>query len=227
MKEYFDKSVFANPVTNYFRWLSGKIYYQVKYWGKHLRINYGTLVCNSTFGRYNWLGNNNMVLNSQLGDHTYVAGKCLIRNCTLGKYCSVAQYVQISPGSHPTSGFVSIHPSTYSRPGFHAKKYLDKNYFERDEHVEIGNDVWLGANVVVVGGVKIGDGAIIAANSVVNKDVNDFDIVGGIPAKFIRKRFEEWQINKLKEIQWWNKDDCWIQANISKFKSIDEFVSTL
>jgi serine acetyltransferase len=87
--------------------------------------------------------------------------------------------------------------------------------------------VWLGANVVVVGGVKIGDGAIIAANSVVNKDVNDFDIVGGIPAKFIRKRFEEWQINKLKEIQWWNKDDCWIQANISKFKSIDEFVSTL
>jgi acetyltransferase-like isoleucine patch superfamily enzyme len=227
MKEYFDRSLFANPVTNYFRWLSGKIYYQLKHWGKHLRISYGTLVRNSKFGRYNWLGNYNMILNSELGDHSYIAGHSLVRNCRIGKYCSIAQYVQISPGHHPTSGFVSIHPSTFSQPDFHAKRYLYENHFEPNEQVEIGNDVWIGANVVITGGVKIGNGVIVAANSVVNKNVDDFDIVGGTPAKFIRKRFTDEQIIKLKEIRWWDKGDDWVQANISKFRSIDEFVSTL
>jgi len=223
MKAYFDRTVFANPLTNYLRWLSGKIYYQLKNWGKHLRISYGTTIRNSQFGRYNWLGKDNLILNSTINDHSYVAGHSLIRNCSIGKYCSIAQYVQISPGNHPTSGFVSTHPSTYSRPAFHSKKYLTKNYFAHHEQVEIGNDVWIGTNVVVTGGVKIGDGVIVAANSVVSRDVPDFEIVGGSPAKFIRKRFSDEQVGKLKKIRWWDQGDDWVQANISKFKSIDEF----
>lgn len=225
MREYFDRSIFANPLSNYARWLSGKLYYQCKYWGSHLRISYGTLVRNSSFGRYNWLGNHNLVENSSLGDYSYIAGNSLVRNCSIGKYCAIARNVQISPGSHPASGFVSIHPSTYGKPAFHSKKYLEQDHYRSNEHVEIGNDVWIGTNVVIVGGVAIGDGAIIAANSVVTKHVPDYAIVGGAPARFIRKRFEDGEIGQLKALKWWDKDEAWMQKNISRFWSINEFMA--
>lgn len=224
MKGYFDRSIFANPLVNYLRWLSGKLYYQYKYWGNHLRINYGTLVRDSAFGRYNWLGNNCLVENSIMGDHSYVAGNSMIRNCRIGKYCAIARNVQISPGDHPTSGFVSIHPSTYCKPAFPAKAFVSENHYKHKERVEIGNDVWIGTNVVIVGGIRIGDGAIVAANSVVSKDIPPYTIVGGVPARYIRKRFAEEEIEFLKELKWWDKDDEWMEKNISKFWSIDEFM---
>jgi carbonic anhydrase/acetyltransferase-like protein (isoleucine patch superfamily) len=132
--------------------------------------------------------------------------------------------VQISPGDHPASGFVSIHPSTYCKPAFHSKIYLETNHYLHNDKVEIGNDVWIGTNVVITGGVKIGDGAIIAANSVVTKSVPDYTIVGGVPARFIRKRFTEEEITVLKTIKWWDRDEAWMQKNISRFWSIDEFM---
>jgi len=224
MNAYFDRSIFANPLTHYLRWLSGKIYYQSKYWGSHLRISYGTLVRNSTFGRYNWLGNNNLIENSSLGNYSYIAGNSLVRNCRIGKYCAIARNVQISPGSHPTSGFVSIHPSTYTDPAFHSKKFVSENHYHYNEKVEIGNDVWIGTNVVITGGVRIGDGVVIAANSVITKNVPDYNIVGGVPARFIRKRFEEEEIKFLREVKWWDKDEAWMEKNISRFWSIDEFM---
>lgn len=223
MKEYFDKSFFANPLTNYLRWLSSKCFYQLKYWGKHLRINYGTVIRNSTFGKYNWIGNNNIILNCQVGDYTYVVGNSVLMNSKIGKYCSIALNVKIAIGSHPTSGFISTHPSTYSNPNFHSIHYTDANMFLYDEYVEIGNDVWIGTNVVIINGVKIGDGAIIAANSVVTKNVDDYEIVGGTPAKSIRRRFSEEHIKILKEFKWWNKDENWMKLNISKFWSINDF----
>ncbi len=224
MKEYFDRSILANPLTNYIRWLSGKIFYQCRYWGSHLRISYGTLINRCAFGRYNWLGNNNLVENSTLGDYSYIAGNCLVRNCIIGKYCAIARNIQISPGDHPTSGFVSIHPSTYCKPSFHSKTYLDSNHYKHNENVEIGNDVWIGTNVVITGGVKIGDGVIIAANSVVTQSIPAYTLVGGMPARFIRKRFTAEEIEFLEEVKWWDKDEEWIQKNISQFWSIDEFI---
>ncbi|MDB5137168.1 MAG: hypothetical protein JWP37_3771 [Mucilaginibacter sp.] len=224
MKAYFDKSIFANPVTNYFRWIGYKLYYQLKNWGKHLRINYGTVVRNCTFGYYNWVGNYNVILNCDIGSYTYIAGYSTVLNCKIGKYCSIASNVKISPGTHPTSGFVSIHPSTYMVPNFHAKKYVDENQFEYDEHVEIGNDVWICANVVIAGGVKIGNGAVIAANTVVTKNIGDYEIVGGFPAKFIKKRFTNDEIKVLNELKWWDKDEEWMKTNISRFWAVNEFV---
>lgn len=224
ISEYFDKSFFANPVTNYVRWLSGKVYYQLKNWGKHLRINYGSLVRNCTFGKYNWIGNNNTLLNCHIGDYTYIAGHSMLINTRVGKYCSIAMNVKIAVGKHPTSVFVSTHPSTYSKPNFHSKKYIDENKYIYNEHVEIGNDVWIGANAVIVDGVIIADGAVIAANSVVTKNVGEYQIVGGIPAMPIRKRFADEKIEILKEIKWWDKDEEWMQQNIESFWSVDKFI---
>jgi len=227
MKAYFDSSIFANPVTNYLRWISYKLYYQGKYWGSHLRINYGSIVRKCTFGRYNWVGNSNIIINSQLGSYTYIAGYSIVLNCHIGNYCAIATNVKIAPGKHPVSGFVSIHPSTYTNPAFHAKSYLKENKFVYNNTVQIGNDVWIGANAVIVDGVKIGDGAVIAANAVVTRDVGDFEIVGGAPAKLIRMRFTDDEIAAIKQSRWWDKDEAWMQQNLSKFWSVDDFVEMI
>jgi acetyltransferase-like isoleucine patch superfamily enzyme len=227
MKAYFDSSIFANPLTNYLRWLRYKIYYQCKYWGQHLRISYGSIVRNTIFGRYNWIGNYNTVINCQLGNYSYIAGFSTILNCRIGNYCAIATGVKIAPGKHPTSGFVSIHPSTYTIPNFHAKRYLNENKFVYNDRVEIGNDVWIGANAVIVDGIKIGDGAIVAANSVVTKNVGDFEIVGGTPARLIRTRFSADKIAVIKESRWWDKDEAWMQQNLPKFWSVTDFVAAM
>jgi len=76
-------------------------------------------------------------------------------------------------------------------------------HFKEREKIEVGNDVWIGANVFIRDGIRIGDGAIIAAGSIVVKDVPDYAIVGGAPAKTIRYRFEQETIEKLQKIRWW------------------------
>lgn len=222
---YFDRSIFVNPALEYFRWLFVKIKYQLKYWGMHLRIGYKAVVSLCKFGKYNWIGPHCIVINSIFNDHTYVSHNCLVVNSTIGKFCSIGPNVKIGPGKHPTSKYVSTHPSTYSKASYLPKNFVNESKFQFFEKVEIGNDVWVGANVVILDGIKIADGAVIAANSVVTKNVNEFEIVGGVPAKYIKKRFDEVQIQLLKEIEWWNKGEKWIEANISKFWSIDDFLN--
>ncbi len=224
-KRYIDFGFFTNPAGGYFKWLAKKSYYQIKNWGKHLRISYKCMVSNSHFGNYNWLGRYSSVANCTLGDFTYCAAHCAINNAVIGKFCSIGPNVKIAPGKHPTSKYVSTHPSTFNdQPNF-VKNFVSGNNYKSSAEVKIGNDVWIGANCVIVDGVTIGDGVIVAANSVVSKHVNAYEIVGGNPAKFIRKRFNDDEIEALLKIKWWDKDEDWIQSNITKFWSVGEFVN--
>lgn len=90
--------------------------------------------------------------------------------------------------------------------------------------VEIGNDVWIGNNVVIFDGVKIGNGAMIRTNALVTKNVEPYTIVGGIPAKVIRPRFTEEQIDFLMEFSWWDYDINWLKDNINRFDNVESFV---
>jgi len=96
----------------------------------------------------------------------------------------------------------------------------------RKKDISIGNDVWIGDHVTIMGGITIGDGAIIANNSHVVKNVEPYSIVGGNPARLIKYRFTEEQINKLLTIRWWFWDDQKIARNIPMIAkdNIDEFV---
>ena len=87
--------------------------------------------------------------------------------------------------------------------------------------VTIGNDVWIGANVTIVNGVTIGDGAVIGANSIVTKDIPPYSIYGGVPAKCIRMRFEQNQIDFLLKLKWWNMDEEWIRSNSLLFSDVN------
>mgnify|MGYP000882895561 len=218
-----DRSYFANPLLKYLRWLLGKIKYQFKYRNSFLRIGYYSFINNSTFSMYNWIGQFVQVSNSSLGDYTYVNDYSSINNAKIGKFCSIAQGVKIGPGKHPTSVFVSTHPSTYYNPTNLLGDFNVQTNFKYYEQVNIGNDVWIGANAIIVDGVSIADGAIIAANSVVTKDVLPYSIVVGIPAEHKRFRFAENDIQFLLSTQWWNKDRNWIKEHINDFHSIDVF----
>ena len=144
-----------------------------------------------------------IVTNSLIKDYSYVSYSCIINNCKIGKFCSIARSVKIGLGKHPIN-FISTSPLFYS-PTNPLKIVLSKELkYKESETVNIGNDVWIGANVIVLDGVTIGNGAVIGANSVVNKDVLPFSIVGGVPAKEIKKRFPQIIINAIEESKWWD-----------------------
>lgn len=220
---YFDKGFLYNPITEYFQWLFYKVKFQLANWGKHLRIGYLSRLYKTKVGKYNLIDRNSRIINSELGDFTYVAANCVIANTIIGKFCSIGPNVIMSPGKHPTSGFVSTHPSTYSNPSNLIKNFVEQSFFVYDQSISIGNDVWIGCNVTIIDGVKIHDGAVVAANSVVTKDVEAYSIVGGIPAKHIKNRFDDSQIDFLINYKWWDKSEDFIKNNIELWQNIDQF----
>ena len=143
------------------------------------------------------------VIDSSVGKFTYIAGDSNLNLVKVGRFCSIGSHLICGNGEHPTD-FVSTHPVFFSNLQQCGISFTDNNLFEERKEVTIGNDVWIGSRVFVRDGVKIGNGAIIGAGSVVVKDVPDYAIVGGVPAKVIRFRFTEDLIQKLQSIEWWN-----------------------
>lgn len=123
----------------------------------------------------------------------------------IGKFCSIACGVKFLFNS---ANYTLKSLSNYTFPLFFEEWGLNKknvaSAWDNKEDIIIGNDVWIGYEAVIMAGVHIGDGAVIAARAVVTKDVPPYTIVGGTPARKIRMRFEEETIAKLQQIQWWN-----------------------
>ena len=130
----------------------------------------------------------------------------------IGRYCSFANNVCVLGQNHLTET-KSTHPYFYN-PSF---GYVDKQ-LNRVNRLYVGNDVWIGSNVTIVPSVgRVGDGAVIGAGSVVTKDVPDFAVFAGNPARLIRYRFSENTIARLKEEKWWDKSIEELQGSFSDF----------
>lgn len=137
----------------------------------------------------------------EIGDGVYIGKGSHIGNCSsIGNYCSISSGVKIGLISHPLN-YISTSPLFYSR----RRGILEKSMYVEtpNGNTIIGNDVLISANVLVLAGVKIGDGAVIAAGAFVNRDVPAYAIVGGIPAKVLKYRFEPEMIEELKKSEWW------------------------
>ena len=184
----------------------------------------------TVFEGKNVINKDSQIFNSKVGFASYIGPNSIIENCTIGKYCSVGPFVRIVTGTHPTSKFVSTHPAFFSTQKQAGFTYVKDNKFdeviyinkEKRISVEIGNDVWIGENVTILGGIKIGDGAIIGANAVVTKNIEPYSINVGIPSKKIGFRFCKEDIDFLEEKQWWNYPEQWIIENANKFNDINE-----
>lgn len=161
-----------------------------------------------------------------VGDYTYIWSSAF--NTKIGKFCSIALFCNIGLGMHPSNGHVSTYPGFYSKenPGCLAS-FVDDDLFQESEPITIGNDVWLGASATILDGVNIGDGAIIGAGAVVTKDVDDYAIVAGVPAKKIRYRFNEEQIAFLKDLKWWDRDIEWIKKYAVFFSDIESLIKAV
>lgn len=115
------------------------------------------------------------VSNAYVGRNTYIRENSKLINCKIGKFCSIASEVKVVALSHPSSIFVSTCPSFFSTLKQNGQSFVDNNLY--NEHLTIdgydaiiGNDVWIGTNAVIKGGIKIGDGAIVAMGAVVTKN---------------------------------------------------------
>ena len=152
-------------------------------------------------------------------------------NVKIGRFCSIASNVKIMAGSHPLNRFTT-HMLTYNGEfdkfavSEFGKEWVLKPIKTIPEPLTIGNDVWIAEDVVLKGGITIGDGAVIAANSVVTKDVPPYAIVGGIPARIIRYRFSHDVIDELMKIKWWNYNYVDLPDN-RKCDDIDYFINQM
>lgn len=154
----------------------------------------------------------------EIGDHTY--GKPLVfhweedTKLKIGKFCSISDEVKIFLGGNHRADWIS----TYPFPGLPGEwpnaKSIDGHNISKGD-VAIGNDVWIGYGANILSGVTIGDGAVIGAFSLVTKDVAPYAIVGGNPAREIKKRFDDEKIEKLLELKWWNWPEDKIKKNLS------------
>lgn len=153
-----------------------------------------------------------------VSDYSYIGYNTNIYNASIGKFCSVSKDVCIGLPSHPTR-FISTSPLFVNIQNGTGYSWSKQDLFNSvPEKVVIGNDVWIGMKSTIMGGVTIGNGAIIAAHSVVTKDVPPYAIVGGVPSKIIRYRFDDEIIQALQKSEWWNRSDDFLQRNIASFQ---------
>ena len=154
------------------------------------------------------------------------AGFCRIRNLSTGRYCAVARHVDIGLSNHPTtrldvdSRFCFPKHSEWHK---FMRKRMNCEAPTRDAAITtIGKDVWIGDRAVMMGGGSIGDGTVVAAGAVVTKDVPPYAIIGGVPARVIKYRFDEATVRELPNLRWWRYD----AANFSEVACSDIHAAT-
>ena len=175
---------------------------------KTAKYDVGSLIVNSSMGRY-----------SYIGEHTSLI------YTDIGSFSSISNYCMIGGGQHPVE-WVSTSP-VFNNTRSILRVNFSQNKYTPFQKTFIGNDVWIGANCMIRGGVHIADGAVIGMGSVVTRDVGPYEIWAGNPARFIKKRFGESEIRQLLQLKWWQMDDGQLRQIADSFNDIHRFLEIL
>lgn len=190
-----------------------------KYW----ELRHLSYVDKCVVGNYNTFYEYASLNNSSFGNFVYIGQRTIINNASIGSYCSIVPDVKIGLGIHPTN-LISTPLSFFStRKQCQITFVSEGDMFEELSRVIIGNDVWMERNAIITDNVTIGDEMITAAGAVVNKDIELYPIIGGMPAHLIKKRFDNKKIDILLKSQWWHRDISWIEKNYKLFGNSGEF----
>lgn len=195
------------------------------YFSKFIKKLYIPAIKNSNIDKSAKICSGSHVVDATIEKYTYIGNNCTVLNAEIGKFCSIADNCIIGGPSHPLE-WVS------TSPVFHeGKNVLRKNFsyheFKTSYKTKIGNDVWLGNNCLIKNGVEVSTGAVIGMGSVVTKNVGAYEIWAGTPAKLIRKRFTDDQIDALLRSKWWNWDDKLLEKKAETFNDIVKYCNSI
>lgn len=174
-----------------------------------IRLNPGAQIYRTTFAGPLFLDRNARIgPDVKIGRYCSLGESSLVARGTLGAFCAVAARVAINPFNHPTD-WLSIHEFQFRSDSYDwVPEYRDMARLSRTADmfswVKLGSDIWIGTNAVVLGGVSVDNGAIIAAGSVVTKDVPPYAVVAGVPATVKRYRFADKIVERLLRCKWWD-----------------------
>ena len=171
------------------------------------RVHSSASLRNESLGRFTEIKERVQFWDSELGDYSYIERHSEVIYARIGRFCAVASDVRINALNHPIER-ISQHKFTYRPNEYFLGAKIDKAF--RDSRaarvVEIGHDVWIGHGAIILPGVKIGHGAVVAAGAVVTKDVEPHAVVAGVPAKFLKWRFEPKISARIIALAWWDWD---------------------
>jgi acetyltransferase-like isoleucine patch superfamily enzyme len=164
------------------------------------------------------VGPDSSLFSVRVGRHTFFAFRDWAGHASVGPFCSIGPNVIVGMGRHPARAYVSSHPAFYSGawPG---KRYARAEFIEH-QPVSIGPDVWVGANAFIAPGVTVGPGAIVGAGAVVVSNVAPYQIVGGVPSRVLRPRFDEGDVAFLLSVRWWEWPENVIVAHAPYFDDV-------
>ena len=207
------------------------------FYGISLRFRYvkihplARITLKSTFEGMNRINRNVVFVDSFLGRGSYINNTSYFVRSKIGRFCSIGANVKLITGEHPLKRNVSTHPAFFSLKQQAGFTFSENQLFKEIKYADtndqycliIENDVWIGTNVILLNGITIKTGAVIAAGSVVTKDVEPYTIVAGIPAKKLKSRFTEEEIAYLLESGWWEKPVDWLKKNYRTFQDFETF----
>lgn len=176
----------------------------------------------STIGRYTEIAERCTVTEAEIGDYSYMMRECEVWSARIGKFVNMASHVRLNATNHPTWR-PTLHHFTYRANDYWPDARREETFFDwrRENTVTIGHDVWIGHGATVLPGVTVGNGAVIGAGAVVSKDVAPYTIVGGVPARLIRERFDAATGARLDRLAWWDWSHARLRDALDDFRSLD------
>lgn len=184
--------------------------------GIGVTIGDDTTIERCLIGNYCSINRRNYINDSNVGDFSYTGINTIINFATIGKFCSIARNVDIGGADHDIDKITSI-------PRFRIEQCLGggRPVAPKISNCEIGNDVWIASGAIVLNKAKIGDGAVIGAGAVVTKDIPPYAIAVGIPAKVVKYRCSEDNIERLLKLRWWDWPLEVLKSNINHILNED------